>query len=93
MVKELVTTVEHKQAHLGVFVTLSEPTKPMIAEAAKAGFYTAGNGRQYPRIQILTIEELLTKQKQPEYVDFSMGEASFKQTKRDKAKGDQPRLI
>jgi site-specific DNA-methyltransferase (adenine-specific) len=32
----------------------------MEKEAAAAGLYRAGNGREYPRIQILTIEDLLT---------------------------------
>jgi DNA modification methylase len=93
MLKELVTTVERRNASIGLFVTLTEPTKPMIAEAAAAGFYSAGNGREYPRIQILTIEDLLTRRKRPEYVDFSMGEASFKQTKRQKGKPDQLPLV
>jgi hypothetical protein len=93
MLKDLIATVEQRKAAMGVFVSLVAPTKPMIAEAAKFGFYTAGNGRQYRRLPLLTIEDLLAKRARPEYADFSMGEASFKQTKRDKVKGDQPRLI
>jgi site-specific DNA-methyltransferase (adenine-specific) len=45
---------------MGVFITLEEPTKPMKDEALEAGYYhSPGWGRPYPRIQILTIEELL----------------------------------
>jgi hypothetical protein len=45
---------------IGVFITLEEPTKPMRDEAVSAAFYhSPGWGQDYPRIQILTIEELL----------------------------------
>lgn len=45
---------------MGVFVTLEEPTKPMQKEALSAGYYhSPGWGKEYPRIQILTIEQLL----------------------------------
>ena len=37
------------------------PTKPMVKEAASAGFYHPPHdpAQKYPKIQILTIEELL----------------------------------
>jgi len=45
---------------VGALVTLREPTKPMVIEAAAAGFYESKDfpGR-HPRVQILTIAELL----------------------------------
>ena len=58
MVKDLITTVEHEGAGMGVFITLTTPTRPMIARAAAAGLYKT-DWRDYPKIQILTIEELL----------------------------------
>jgi len=40
---------------------MEAPTKPMLKEAAEAGFYKPpGLEDRYPRIQILTIEELLS---------------------------------
>lgn len=42
----------------GVFVTLYEPTKGMRSDAAGAGTTTI-NGRIYPLVQILTIEDIL----------------------------------
>jgi site-specific DNA-methyltransferase (adenine-specific) len=45
----------------------------MITEAASAGFYrTAWSGQEYPRIQILTIEEVLngTQVKMPSEADL-----------------------
>jgi site-specific DNA-methyltransferase (adenine-specific) len=59
-IRELVGTVHREQAAIGVFITLEEPTREMTTEALKAGFYhSIGWNRDYPRIQILTIAELL----------------------------------
>jgi SAM-dependent methyltransferase len=57
MVKDLITTVEHEGAKMGVFVTLAPPTQPMKTRAVAAGFYETEYG-QYPKIQILTVEDL-----------------------------------
>ena len=46
------------RAEIGVLISLNEPTQPMRAEAASAGFYTS-LGHSYPRIQLLTVAELL----------------------------------
>ncbi len=59
-VAELRGTIEREEAAIGVFITLEKPTKPMEKEAWEAGFYQSpGWGKDYPRIQILTIDELL----------------------------------
>ena len=45
---------------IGVFIALEAPSKPMLLEAAKAGFYTSPGWQQdYPHIQLVTIQELL----------------------------------
>ena len=53
--------MEREEAEIGLFITLERPTRPMEAEATSAGFYTPEHfpDDHYPRIQILTIEELL----------------------------------
>ena len=53
--------MEREEAEIGLFITLQTPTRPMEAEATSAGFYTPEHfpDNHYPRIQILTIEELL----------------------------------
>ncbi len=53
--------MEREQAEMGLLVTLEPPTGPMVQEAAAAGFYVPEHfpDRQYPRVQIATIEELL----------------------------------
>jgi DNA modification methylase len=83
MMRDLGGTVQRTKAEIGLFITLTPPTKPMEKEAAAAGFYRAGNGKDYPRIQILTIEDLLTGRKRPEYWDMSMGELTFKKAQRE----------
>jgi hypothetical protein len=43
---------------------MQEPTAAMKTEAVTAGFYESALwGRKYPRVQLLTVEELLTGKK------------------------------
>ncbi|MBJ7486714.1 DNA methyltransferase [Brevundimonas sp.] len=88
-VKDLITTIDHEGAQMGLFVTLLPPTKPMVARAAAAGFYEAG-GRTYPKVQILTIEQLFDG-KRPEmpWLDPSV----FKKAKREAAPNTQGTLL
>lgn len=86
MIRDLKGTMEREGAPIGIFVTLTEPTKPMKEEAAKSGFYHGGNGKDYHRVQILTIAELLEHHKRPEFPDMTMGSISFKKAKPQKVK-------
>ena len=53
-------------AGMGLFVTLEEPTAPMVQEAAEAGYYHSEvSGRDYAAVQILSIRELLDEGKKP----------------------------
>ncbi len=60
-VATLLGDVNNQKAAAGVLVTLGKPSKQMRAEAADAGRYSSKlwHDRDYPRIQILTIEGLL----------------------------------
>ena len=59
-VRDLKGTVEREKADLGLFITLEEPTREMRTEAASAGFYHSEIWqRDYPRMQIRTIADLL----------------------------------
>ncbi|PIX29938.1 hypothetical protein COZ63_02395 [Candidatus Berkelbacteria bacterium CG_4_8_14_3_um_filter_42_13] len=54
--------LEREKAAAGIFITLDQPTKSMVAEAIAAGHFEAKFGpvpKEYPKIQILTIEDLL----------------------------------
>jgi site-specific DNA-methyltransferase (adenine-specific) len=66
MIRDLKGTLEREGAEIGLFITLEEPSKPMLVEATTAGVYTSPmDGRDYPRIQILSIRELLEEQRKP----------------------------
>lgn len=47
-----------EKAEMGVLISSERPTKPMREEAASAGFYESPWGK-HPRIQLLTVGELL----------------------------------
>jgi DNA modification methylase len=61
MVRDLVGVLEREKEPIGVLLTLEPPTQPMITEAAAAGFYHNDFWQKdYPRVQILTVEEMLS---------------------------------
>ena len=60
-IRDLKGTAEREKAALGLFITLEKPTRDMRREAAGTGFYHSDLWqRDYPRIQIRTIEDILT---------------------------------
>ncbi|UCE16823.1 MAG: restriction endonuclease [Candidatus Bathyarchaeota archaeon] len=80
-IRDLRGVVEREKATIGVFITLEPPTKPMKKEVASAGFYTSQElmHNRYPKIQILTIKELLEgKGVQYPYFGRHMGNVTFK---------------
>jgi site-specific DNA-methyltransferase (adenine-specific) len=93
MVRDLIGTMSTNKADLGFFVTLAEPTKAMITEATKAGFYRAANGKDYPRVQIFAIEDLLSGAKKPEYLDLSLGDITFKRAEKESVVVSQQELF
>jgi site-specific DNA-methyltransferase (adenine-specific) len=64
-IRDLGHVIDREKADIGIFITLEQPTRPMETEAVTKGFYHSPLGKDYPRIQILTIEELL-KGKSPD---------------------------
>lgn len=59
-IRDLKGTVEREGAQIGVFLTLEEASREMETEAASAGFYRSDLWQKdYPKIQILSVEELL----------------------------------
>jgi site-specific DNA-methyltransferase (adenine-specific) len=65
-IRELRDVVNRQKAAMGLFITLEEPTSEMIRETKATEPYVAKKyDREYPKIQILTIEDLL-KQKKPD---------------------------
>ena len=89
-IRDLRGTLEREHAEIGVFLCFEEPTKPMLREAAEAGFYRSADGTTYPRIQILTIEQVLAG-KQPEYPLHRM-DATFKRAPKARKSGENLKL-
>ncbi|HUV87308.1 MAG TPA: DNA methyltransferase [bacterium] len=61
-IRDLKGTVEREEAKIGVLITLEEPSQGMITEAASAGIYKSQWG-SFPRLQIITITQLLSGKK------------------------------
>ena len=81
--------VQREQSAIGVFITLEPPTKEMKEEAVKAGFYfSPGWNQNYPKIQILTIEELLKGQS----VQMPPTNLTFKTAPRNEKSSEQKDL-
>lgn len=81
-VRDLVGVLQREKAEIGVFVCFEEPTRPMLREAAEAGLYKSSDGSTYPRLQILTIQQILDG-KQPEY-PLHRRDATFKKAPRSR---------
>ncbi len=63
-VRDLRGVIEREKAEIGVLISMEPPTKPMLKEAAEAGFYQPpGLTDKYPRLQVLSIAELLAGKK------------------------------
>jgi site-specific DNA-methyltransferase (adenine-specific) len=60
IVRDLLGTVQATKSAMGILITLYEPTEQMKQAAMEAEYYESPTwGHKYPRIQMLTIPELL----------------------------------
>ena len=82
--RDLRGVVEREKAAIGVLISLDQPTKQMRTEAASAGFYKAPWGKDYARLQLLTVADLLSGKT----VDFPRENVTFK-----KAPKAEPREV
>jgi site-specific DNA-methyltransferase (adenine-specific) len=86
-VRDLRGVVEREKAAIGILISMDEPTKPMLTEAATAGFFESKTwGRKYPRVQLLTIADLLSGKK-VDMPPIKQVSATFK--KAERFKGDK----
>jgi hypothetical protein len=81
-IRDLVGVLDREKAEIGVFLCFEEPTKPMLREAAEAGFYKSTDGTTYPKLQILAIQQILDG-KQPQY-PLHRRDATFKKAPRNR---------
>jgi hypothetical protein len=79
-IRDLKGVMEREKAAIGALITLEEPTRDMLREAAASGFYQPKDfPKRFPRVQIRTIAELL-EGKKLEYPHHSAG--TFKKAER-----------
>ena len=93
MIRDLKGVLEREKAQIGLFVTLTPPTPPMTKEAITAGYYASPLLGSWPRLQILTVEGLLTHTERALYPDLSRGGETFKQAKVENVDHKQDRLL
>lgn len=59
-VRDLRAVVEREHAEMGLLISLAEPTRPMLREAADGGHFVSEFTRsRHPKLQIRTIKQLL----------------------------------
>ena len=73
-VRDLIGTVGNEGAQIGVLLSFRPPTAGMRTAAASAGFYESPWG-QHPRIQLLTVGELLDGAR----IDYPPANVTFRQ--------------
>lgn len=90
-IRDLVGTITREEAAIGVFITLEDASRDMKTEAATAGFYHSdGWNKDYPRLQILTVEDLLSNNKE---VQMPPNLTTFKQAERSRQTDGQHKLF
>jgi site-specific DNA-methyltransferase (adenine-specific) len=62
-VRDLIGVLDQENAQIGVLISLQKPTRDMRQTAATAGFYSSPWGTKHPRVQLLTVSELLDGKK------------------------------
>ena len=65
----------------------------VVEEAVKAGYYTAPNGTNFPKLQVLTVKGLLDGTERARYPDLSAGGHTFKKAAVDQGTADQGKLF
>jgi len=90
MVRDLKGVLDREGEPVAILLTLAPPTRDMVTEAAAAGFYESDFWKKkFPRVQIITIEEMLGG-KRP---DIPWGKAPFAKAPTEKEKAQQENLL
>ena len=82
--------LEREKEPVGILLALASPTKEMVTEAAASGFYENEMWqRKFPRVQIITVEEMLAGKR----ADISWGKAPFAKAPTEKERAQQETLL
>jgi len=93
MVRDFGHVIDREKAAMGFFVTLTDPTKHMVTEGVGTGYYTSPlTGAKFPKLQVLTIEGLLSGTEQARYPRMDAGGLTFKKAKREEKQAEQKKL-
>lgn len=80
--------MDREQAPLAILITLVKPTNPMVKEAKAAGqYHHESMGRNYDKIQIVTVQEIVEEGKR---LEIPMSLEVLKAAKRDVEDKQQP---
>jgi hypothetical protein len=93
-VRALMAVREREKAEIALLISLAEPTVKMKADAASAGIYHGGpdGKKQFARVQLLTIEGLLSGTQRAAHPDY-VPNVNFKKAKREKSKQKNKNLF
>ncbi len=91
MVRDLRGVIEREEAEMGIMVTLNEPTAPMLSEASSAGYVRKSAHGRLPRLQIVTVAEIL-EGKMPKLPPLPQPERKQATARRQKH-GDQIEML
>jgi site-specific DNA-methyltransferase (adenine-specific) len=84
-VRDLIGVLDTEKAQIGVLISLQETTSDMRSAAASSGFYKAPWGKDYPRLQLLTVADLLSGKT----VEFPRENVTFKKA----PKSEPPKIV
>jgi hypothetical protein len=89
--RDLRGTIDREEAQIGVLLSFETPGAGMRAEAASAGFYASPWGGSYPRLQLLTVGELLAG-RGVDYPHLTGGNVTHRRAPRELKAADQGEL-
>jgi hypothetical protein len=80
--------MQREKSKFGIFITLTEPTKQMKEEANSAGFEVSPlGGEKIPRIEILTIKEIIEHKITPKVSQVYKVYESYKKAELNEEEG------
>jgi len=92
-VRDLKGVLDREKAAMGVLISMQEPTAPMKTEAVTAGFYESVTwGRKYPKMQLLTVAELLAGRR-IDYPPSRQTNVTFKKARKVKSEEGKTGLL
>ena len=91
MIRDLRGVIEREGAEIGIFLTLTDPKKTMVAEAAAAGQFEMEGFAPVPRLQIVTVEEAMRLRDRAVRLPARRDDA-FKRAAREEDRGAQGAL-